>query len=1522
MAELDSTGPLALSPVFAIAGTRAFTGDEGDYLDAGHHGSLGLRSGTISLGFSVAHLPGDRAIIGKDGSGRGDGGGFTVWVKDGTLIVTLESATDTRWLKVPDLVLEAGRQYHLGLGFGADGLEVWLDGALVAADPEWTQGIETNTHPLVIGGTRAWREGDTQEAHTLFEGEIGDVMVFDQQLGGVDMRSLASAIDPALADASTMAARMEALLPLLGDMHHGSETLQAMLKSYGADDHGHLMPMPALQTGGDGADTLDGTGGSDGLDGGMDADLLTGLDGDDILQGGYGNDTLGGNGGNDILDGGHGEDRLYGGAGNDLLISRADGREPYIHPNPARDEGDPLGELTRGKLYPDQPIPADDLLVGGAGADIFYFQTLINAKERYIEKHTRDDGSIKWHGVAGENDKLHDHWVDGIGHDVVWDFSRAEGDRLVIEGHTTKIFSITYGDADGNGVMDHSVIALYSDQGSGGGAHDKDRLGSITVYGDLVKRSDIEHTSKPAYGIVKAIDDLAEALAPKNRGTEAATITAPADLPDTADLNIKGLPDPVFAIAGTRAFTGDEGDYLDAGHHGSLGLRSGTISLGFSVAHLPGDRAIIGKDGSGRGDGGGFTVWVKDGTLIVTLESATDTRWLKVPDLVLEAGRQYHLGLGFGADGLEVWLDGALVAADPEWTQGIETNTHPLVIGGTRAWREGDTQEAHTLFEGEIGDVMVFDQQLGGVDMRSLASAIDPALADASTMAARMEALLPLLGDMHHGSETLQAMLKSYGADDHGHLMPMPALQTGGDGADTLDGTGGSDGLDGGMDADLLTGLDGDDILQGGYGNDTLGGNGGNDILDGGHGEDRLYGGAGNDLLISRADGREPYIHPNPARDEGDPLGELTRGKLYPDQPIPADDLLVGGAGADIFYFQTLINAKERYIEKHTRDDGSIKWHGVAGENDKLHDHWVDGIGHDVVWDFSRAEGDRLVIEGHTTKIFSITYGDADGNGVMDHSVIALYSDQGSGGGAHDKDRLGSITVYGDLVKRSDIEHTSKPAYGIVKAIDDLAEALAPKNRGTEAATITAPADLPDTADLNIKGLPDPVFAIAGTYDFDSELLAPLVLPHEGSMALARGTIAFNFMARELVEHQVLFSKDAQGNGEGGHVTAYLDELGNLSVRVQDAERSYYMTADLAVVAGRYYDFALTFGDEGVKLLLDGVPEVHNPYVEFDLARNFEHLVVGASGWNNTPGLADRIHSSFNGTISDFVMFDQVLTSEELREAGFGTGDREQLGKSEATIEMSGTAGDDVLTGGGKADRLSGGSGDDEIFGLDNDDVLKGEDGNDTIRAGDGSDTVIGGNGHDRIHGGESERDTRDEIYAGAGNDHVDGGYGNDLIFGMDGDDTIYGDFGVDELRGQGGDDMITGGAFSDVIFGGDGNDFVNGGFGHDRINGGAGADKFYHVGVIDHGSDWVQDYNAAEGDVLVFGQAGATADQFQINLAHTANAAGERSGSDDMQEAFVIYKPTGQIMWALVDGEGQGSLNLRVGEDVFDLLA
>jgi Ca2+-binding RTX toxin-like protein len=237
-----------------------------------------------------------------------------------------------------------------------------------------------------------------------------------------------------------------------------------------------------------------------------------------------------------------------------------------------------------------------------------------------------------------------------------------------------------------------------------------------------------------------------------------------------------------------------------------------------------------------------------------------------------------------------------------------------------------------------------------------------------------------------------------------------------------------------------------------------------------------------------------------------------------------------------------------------------------------------------------------------------------------------------------------------------------------------------------------------------------------------------------------------------------------------------------------------------------------------------------------------------------------------------------------------------------------GGSGGDTITGNAVANLLRGRGGNDRIDGLG---------GNDTLQGGDGADTLIGGAGNDLIRGGDTAADLRDVVFGGDGNDTVHGGAGNDEASGGNGDDLIFGDAGSDTLIGNDGRDTLSGGGLSDVIFGGPGNDYINGGFGFDRLNGGAGADTFFHLGVADHGSDWIQDYAAAGGDVLAVGIAGAVRSQFQVNVANTPSA-----GAAGVSEAFVIYRPTGQVLFALVDGDGQSSINLQIGGQVFDLLA
>lgn len=175
---------------------------------------------------------------------------------------------------------------------------------------------------------------------------------------------------------------------------------------------------------------------------------------------------------------------MQGSEGADRLVSYSDG-------------GRPGAEAANAAL-------TDDTLTGGAGADSFEFHLLMNAKEAIIKKHTNDAGEVNWMKVMKENANVHNHWVEGIGNDVITDFAKADGDKIVVRGHTVAIQSIEYG-ADAQG--EYSLVSLYSNQMKGG-AHHNDALGTIKVYGDKVTAEDIQLDG--AMMIMDGMDIIAE----------------------------------------------------------------------------------------------------------------------------------------------------------------------------------------------------------------------------------------------------------------------------------------------------------------------------------------------------------------------------------------------------------------------------------------------------------------------------------------------------------------------------------------------------------------------------------------------------------------------------------------------------------------------------------------------------------------------------------------------------------------------------------------------------------------------------------------------------------------------------------------------------------------------------------------------------------------------------------------------------------------------------------------------------
>lgn len=258
--------------------------------------------------------------------------------------------------------------------------------------------------------------------------------------------------------------------------------------------------------GGSNQDQMNGTTANNTMFGGAREDSLAGMAGNDMLNGGSGadkvwggsgNDSLSGGSGADLLVGGFGADRMDGGSGNDVLLSRSDAGEMV-----AAQDGTTQIFAAESAAFKS----VNDTITGGAGGDTFRFEMVVNAKEEIIARHINDDGTIDWVGVTGENTNVHDHWVDGLGSDVIRDFNRAQGDKIEISGHTAEVKSIEYKDSNGDGRNDYSVITVISQQGNAG-AHDEDLLGTITVYGNLVQQSDLTVT-QTVYGAYERVGEL------------------------------------------------------------------------------------------------------------------------------------------------------------------------------------------------------------------------------------------------------------------------------------------------------------------------------------------------------------------------------------------------------------------------------------------------------------------------------------------------------------------------------------------------------------------------------------------------------------------------------------------------------------------------------------------------------------------------------------------------------------------------------------------------------------------------------------------------------------------------------------------------------------------------------------------------------------------------------------------------------------------------------------------------------
>lgn len=234
---------------------------------------------------------------------------------------------------------------------------------------------------------------------------------------------------------------------------------------------------------------------------------------------------------------------------------------------------------------------------------------------------------------------------------------------------------------------------------------------------------------------------------------------------------------------------------------------------------------------------------------------------------------------------------------------------------------------------------------------------------------------------------------------------------------------------------------------------------------------------------------------------------------------------------------------------------------------------------------------------------------------------------------------------------------------------------------------------------------------------------------------------------------------------------------------------------------------------------------------------------------------------------------------------------------------LNGAGGADWLDGGDDHDQISGGAGNDSVWGRAGDDTLDGGAGGDLLRGGEGDDVLISGEGVEsgpirdvldggagfdtavidhselqlspryRFHGidfelsetgAETEERSSSETYGWQvivrNVEHLrwTGGDWHDEVTGGRYGDTISGGAGDDELRGRAGDDRLEGGEGHDELIGGSGNDSLSGGAGGDVLSGDKAAPSLGTQIAESVSSDTFDDYlDGGAGSDGLFGGRG-----------------------------------------------------------------
>lgn len=1154
----------------------------------------------------------------------------------------------------------------------------------------------------------------------------------------------------------------------------------------------------------DGNDTLQGMGGSDTLYGGAGEDYLEGdapdvataFQGNDYLDGGDGNDILKGQGGNDTLVGGAGNDMLLGGDGDDLLIGGAGGDN--LQGGAGNDTYEIAAGDERDAVYVDTitdtdgtntlkldgislnnllvQVNADHSLSVAWGPDQGVF--LLDGINANIQGIQADDGTMTLDELVGSRlvtpvtggaGGAGGHVRGGAGSDHL---TISAGGAQVHGGHGADTISLDTGAgatvsmSAGDGVdtvyatqrnaapagqsapqnvlalgagLDPAQLKLYRMTGGqfvlsidsqGDGVHfapATDSGGAILPGWepfDLVQFAD-----GPTLTWQQIIDRGIGAIPNGTSGDDVLTLTPIADFVDGLQGN-----DYIDGEAGDDVLTASEGNDTLIGGLGNDYLYAGT-----------GNDSLVGGEG--------------DDYLVSGSSNGFDT---------LEGGEgNDRYTLAFGA-----YTNIGGVATDSSAT----SNDTYIVSASSNVG--GNSPEWWTITDsGGSNDVLKFDTSVvtpatttvrhtaDGYTLTTwnLTVAIKNAVTPSGIASAGSIESVQFQNGTVWSADQLRALsLQTTAGDDNVFGFDSNDVIDGGAGGDRIDGQGGNDTLSGGAGYDILNGGAGDDVLTAGPdGADMIGGTGDDTyVLNAGDGSINLglngrassYD-AGHDVLQVAANPSQVTVTYNQSSDgstdaltvrfnDGTAQATIHLSGSLPGVDDPVETIrFADGSSIDVGNFVEAALAKptsgndtlvySSLDEVIDAGDGNDDIHGGGGNDTILGGAGADtlygGLGDDVV---SGGTGDDTVfVGGGANDVVLFNAGDG-------HDTLWADSTVPSGSG--------TLSLGAGL----DAAHLKLSWTNVVyqSANDDNGAALFQR---VDSATLRLAfgADIADLQMSNIGYLKDPI----RTVQFQDSTTSSL----QALVAQANTATNGNDLLVDILDTGAL-----QG-GDGNDTLYGLEGFNTLDGGAGD-DTLFGGDDNDTFIGGAGNDTIATHG--GLNTIVyakgDGNDQV-------DLSGGGLATLQFATGITT-----DDISLSYTG----LHLFVNVAGSGSIN-----LGLIKQPGQLPQIAFANGTVWSGAQT---MAKLLSGSPGNDQISGFDTGDAITGGAGNDTINGGLGSDWLDGGTGNDVINGvgngnsgGYFDTDT---LIGGAGDDNLQGGYGSNVFmfdpgFGHDTVSVPYG---------------------------------------------------------------------------------------------------------------------------------------------------